>query len=125
MDDLRERMQAVHGGGLEPSDDELRGMLVAAGKKDILARVLRNLKGIYLQKRELERALSASMRIIALDARAAEEYRDRGAIYLGLECFRAALTDYERYLQLRPRAEDVETVKGKIAELQQLASRLN
>ena len=42
-----------------------------------------------------------------------------------LECFRAALMDYERYLQLRPRADDAAVVKGKIAELQRLAARLN
>ena len=125
MDDLRQRIRAVRGGAIEPGDDELRSMLVSAGKKEILARVLRNLKGIYLQKRELERALSASMRIIALAPRTADEYRDRGAIYLELECFRAALTDYERYLQLRPKAEDAVAVKEKVAELQRLAARLN
>ena len=125
MDDLRQRIGAVRGEALQASDDDLRRMLAAAGKKDILARVLRNLKGIYRQKRELERALSASMRIIALDPRAAEEYRDRGATYFELECFRAALTDYERYLQLRPKADDVEAVREKVAELQRLAARLN
>ena len=126
MDDLRQRTRAVQGGGAaQASDDELRRMLVAAGKKDILARVLRNLKAIYLQKREMERALSASMRLIALDPRTAEEYRDRGAIYHELECFRAALVDYERYLQLRPRADDAQAVKERLAELQQLAARLN
>ena len=125
MDDLRQRIRAVQGEAVQASDDDLRRMLGAAGKKDILARVLRNLKGIYRQKRELERALSASMRIISLDPRAAEEYRDRGATYFELECFRAALTDYERYLQLRPKADDVETVREKVAELQRLAARLN
>jgi regulator of sirC expression with transglutaminase-like and TPR domain len=115
----------VQGESVQASDDDLRRMLAAAGKKDILARVLRNLKGIYRQKQQLERALSASMRILELDPRAAEEYRDRGATYLELECFRAALTDYERYLQLRPKADDAEAVRGKVAELQRLAARLN
>jgi regulator of sirC expression with transglutaminase-like and TPR domain len=125
MDDLRQRIRAVQGEAVQASDDDLRRMLAAAGKKDILARVLRNLKGIYRQKRQLERALSASMRIIALDPRAAEEYRDRGATYFELECFRAALTDYERYLQLRPKADDAEAVRENVAELQRLAARLN
>jgi regulator of sirC expression with transglutaminase-like and TPR domain len=125
MDDLRSRIRAVQGEAAQASDDDLRRMLAAAGKKDILARVLRNLKGIYRQKRQLERALSASMRIVALDPRAAEEYRDRGAIYFELECFRAALTDYERYLQLRPKADDAGAVREKVAELQRLAARLN
>jgi regulator of sirC expression with transglutaminase-like and TPR domain len=125
IDDLRERLRVVRAGAGQVSDDELRRMLGAAAKKEILARVLRNLKAIHWQKRELERALSAATRIIALAPRAAEEYRDRGAMYLELECFRAALSDYEQYLQLLPRADDAEAVKEKVAELQQLAARLN
>ena len=125
IDDLRQRLRAVQSGTAGATDDDLRRMLAAAGKKDILARVLRNLKAIHRQKNELERALSAATRIIALDARSAEEYRDRAAIYHELECFRAALSDYEHYLRLRPRALDVDAVKEKVAELQQLAARLN
>ncbi len=125
MDDLRQRLRSVRGGSADAGDDELRRMLAAAGKKEILARVLRNLKGVYQQKRELERALSATARIIALDPKAAEEHRDRGALYFELECFRAALVDYQRYLQLRPKAADADVVKTKVAELQQLVSRLN
>jgi len=125
IDELRQRVRAMQSGAREASDDDLRRMLSAASKKEILARVLRNLKAIHLQKGETERALAAAMRIIALDPRAAEEYRDRAAIYHELECFRAALLDYEEYLRLRPGAGDAEAVKEKVAELQRLAARLN
>jgi regulator of sirC expression with transglutaminase-like and TPR domain len=125
LDDLRQRLRVLRGGAAEPSDDAVRQMLVAASKKDILARVLRNLKTIYLQKQDLERALSACERIILLDPQSAEEYRDRAAIYSDLECFRAALEDYQRYLALQPKAGDADAVRGKVAELQQLAARLN
>jgi regulator of sirC expression with transglutaminase-like and TPR domain len=125
LDDLRERLKALGGGSVEVSDEAVRQMLVSAGKREILGRVLRNLKGIYMQKRDFERALSASSRVLMLDAGAAEEYRDRGNIYFELECFRAALADYQRYLQLRPGANDAGPVRSKVAELQQLAARLN
>ena len=125
LEDLRQRLRALRGDTAEVSDEAVRQMLVGANKKDILARMLRNLKSIYLQKRDLERALSASARALVLDPGAAEEYRDRGEIYFGLECFRAALADYQQYLQLRPKAADVDEVRGKVAELQQLAARLN
>lgn len=127
LDDLRERLKALGGGsgGVEVSDEAVRQMLVSAGKKEILARVLRNLKAIYMRNRDFERALSASTRALMLDAGSAEEYRDRGHIYSELECFRAALADYQRYLQLRPGASDAGQVRSKLAELQQLAARLN
>ena len=125
LDDLRQRLRALRSGAADVSDEAVRQMLVSASKKEILGRVLRNLKSIYLQKRDLERALSASARAVVLDPEAAEEYRDRGEIYFALECFRAALADYQQYLRLRPKAADVDEVRGKVAELQQLAARLN
>ena len=125
LDDLRQRLRVLRSGAAEASDEDVRRMLVPARKKEILVRVLRNLKSIYLQKQDLARALSASARIVLLDPRGAEEYRDRGEIYFDLECFRAALADYQQYLTLRPKAEDADAVRDRIAELQPLAARLN
>ena len=124
LDDLRARLRTLRGGD-DPGADLLRRMLTTAGKKEILARILRNLKAIYLEKRDLERALAAAERLVALEPRAPEAYRDRAALYLELECFRAALSDFQTYLMLKPGAEDVAVVKHKVIELQQLAARLN
>ena len=100
-------------------------MLVSAGSRDILARILRNLRGIYLHQGALTKALRACDRIISLAPQAAEEYRDRGSIYLDLECFRAALADFRSYLLLKPDADDAAEVQRKTMELQQVAARLN
>jgi regulator of sirC expression with transglutaminase-like and TPR domain len=124
LDDLQQRLRALRGGATPPADIA-RHMLAAAGRKDILARMLRNLKSIYLERRDPARALSAADRVIALEPRAAEEYRDRAAIYLELECFRAALSDFRNYLMLRPRADDAAFVQRRVVELQQIAARLN
>lgn len=124
LDDLQQRLRVLRGGAAPPTD-LARHMLAAAGKKDILARMLRNLKGIYLQRRDLPRALAAADRIISLEPRAAEEYRDRAAVYLELECFRAALSDFRNYLMLKPGADDTAVVQRRVVELQQLAARLN
>jgi regulator of sirC expression with transglutaminase-like and TPR domain len=100
-------------------------MLAIASNKEILARILRNLKGIYLEHREFTKAVAAMDRLVALAPRAADEYRDRGRVYLELECFRAALADFRSYLVLKPDAEDAGLVQRKAAELEQIASRLN
>ena len=103
----------------------VKNLLATAGSREILARILRNLRGIYLEKRNLDKALQASERIIALAPQAAAEYRDRGQIYLELECFRAALADFRQYLLLKPDAGDAEEVQRKAMRLQELAARLN
>lgn len=124
LEDLQQRLRTLRGGAAPPPDFA-RHLLAAAGKKDILARMLRNLKGIYLQRRDLPRALAAADRVIMLEPRAAEEYRDRAAIYRDLECYRAALSDFRNYLMLKPGADDAQEVRQRVVELQQLAARLN
>ena len=91
----------------------------------MLARMLRNLKSVYLERHDLPRALAAADRIIELEPAGADEYRDRARIYLDLECFRAALSDLRNYLMLKPGAEDAAVVKRSVAELQSIAARLN
>ena len=124
VEDLQQRLRVLRGGSAPPPD-VARHMLAAAGKKDILARILRNLKSIYLERRDPARALAAADRIIALEPRAADEYRDRAALYLELECHRAALSDFRNYLMLKPEADDAASVHRRVVELQQIAARLN
>jgi len=124
FDELRRRLKALRNGA-EPTRSMVASMLVAASNREILARLLRNLKGIYSHHKDWMKALTATDRIISVMPELAEEYRDRGMIYLNLECFRAALFDFQAYLKMLPVARDADTVRQKVAELQTLASRLN
>ena len=124
LEDLSRRLSASRRGP-EPDAEMVSRMLAAAGKREILVRMLRNLAGIYRQRRAFTKALAAAERIVMLAPQAAEEYRERGMIYLDLECFRAALDDFRRYLGLKPRAPDAPTISAKVAELQRVAARLN
>jgi len=123
LDNLQLRLKTLR--GETPPPDMVQHMLAAAGRKDILVRLLRNLKSNYLERRDPARALAAADRIIELAPRAAEEYRDRAGIYLDLECFRAALSDFRDYLMLKPGADDAAVVQRRVVELQQIAARLN
>jgi len=124
LDELRKRVKAL-GSGTEPPDPVIANMLAAAGNKEILARMLRNLKAIYTHHKDWIKALSAADRIITIMPLCAEEYRDRGTIYVNLECFRAALFDLQAYLQMLPAAKDADTVREQVVELQTAAARLN
>lgn len=74
--------------------------LRAAGPREILVRMLGNLKQIYMQREEFESALACCDRILLLLPDAPLELRDRGLVYARLECFAAALADLERFLEL-------------------------
>ncbi|MGA7799576.1 MAG: tetratricopeptide repeat protein [Gammaproteobacteria bacterium] len=96
----------------------LTQLLVGAGARDVLVRMLRNLKGIYLHQKELHKTLAMMDLIVAVRPDTPFEYRDRARVYQELECFGAALADYRRYLELSPRAEDAEDIRSRVIELQ-------
>ncbi len=68
--------------------------------RQILARMLSNLKQIYAQQNGLEDALACCDRILLLMPDAPLELRDRGLIYARLECFGPAVADLERFVDL-------------------------
>jgi regulator of sirC expression with transglutaminase-like and TPR domain len=123
-EDLIERLHETVGEN-PAADTPLGELLGTAGKREILVRMLRNLKIIYLRREEYDQALTAASRILVIDPSNAEEVRDRGEIYRKLECFRAAATDFQRYLRLAPDAPDRPEVQRRLFALEQSARRLN
>lgn len=124
LGELQERLK-VAVKDIEPDPALIASLLAPASPKDVLARVLRNLRSIHENRKEPLKALAASNRIIALTPGGPDEYRDRGELYAGLECYRAAVGDLRQYLKLRPDAYDSRRVARRIAELDPLAARLN
>jgi regulator of sirC expression with transglutaminase-like and TPR domain len=123
LQDLQQRLRATRGG--EVSRAIVAAMLVAADKKQILARMLRNLKAIYVEQGDHNRALSVMDWIVSVVPGDAAEVRDRGLLYLQLEGFRAALRDLELYLALAPSADDAQQIRGRVVELRRTVARLN
>jgi regulator of sirC expression with transglutaminase-like and TPR domain len=96
-----------------------------ATNKEILARVLGNLKHVYLQRNDLPAALSSTERILLLKPDDAREIRDRGLIYQQLECYRAAVADLERFLQLAPGDPSADTIREELVKLQRRAAQIH
>jgi regulator of sirC expression with transglutaminase-like and TPR domain len=121
--DLQKRLREVQGG--EVSRAIVAELLVSASNKEIIVRLLRNLKAIYLREHDLDKALPIMDWIIATMPEQTPELRDRGMIYQELECPRAALADFETYLNLSPLSEDADDIRGRIIELRRDVARLN
>jgi len=94
-----------------------RRYLRAATTREILVRMLNNLKHIHLDAKELELALSCCERILLLTPDNVFELRDRGLLYLQLECYGAAGADLERFLQLAPENEHADTIRQSLIEI--------
>ncbi|MGK7888868.1 MAG: SirB1 family protein [Leptolyngbyaceae cyanobacterium] len=77
----------------------------------LLARMLRNLKAIYLNGDDWERALAAVDRILLLMPDALMEQRDRGLIYYQIGDWTEARHDLNHYLDCSPSAEDIQMIR--------------
>ncbi|MBM4256828.1 MAG: tetratricopeptide repeat protein [Deltaproteobacteria bacterium] len=113
---LTQKLQAMYGEN-NPYIAMIPQLLSAATKKEILIRMLRNLKGVYLQKNDFQRGLSVIDRILLIAPDMAMEIRDRGSVHHRLGHLQAALQDFQRYLQLAPNADDAEAVRTMIRRM--------
>jgi len=119
--DCQKRLDRVFGGRvrLEPE------MLAPCTRKEILARMLRNLKAIYVKADDYPRALRAMDLLLRLDPGSGEDLRDRGLLHAAFDCYSLAASDLEAYLALVPAATEAPALKVKIMEMRSKAARLN
>ncbi|MBE9127529.1 MULTISPECIES: SirB1 family protein [unclassified Coleofasciculus] len=85
--------------------------------RQLLARMLTNLKLIYLNRQDLSRALAAIERILLLFPDAVRELRDRGLLYYQLGDSSKASQDLENYLAILPNAEDADVIRRLLEKL--------
>lgn len=91
--------------------------LAPVTKKQFLARMLTNLKYIYLKQQQLEKALFCVERILLLFPSAALELRDRGLLSYQIGRFNQAADDLQAYLLQVPNAQDASTIRHLLAKL--------
>ena len=92
-------------------------LLRAARPKEMLARVLQNLRSIYLERGDLPRALSAVDRQLLLQPDDVRVLRDRARLCEQLGGPEAAAADLERVLRLEPAATDAAALRARVDRL--------
>jgi regulator of sirC expression with transglutaminase-like and TPR domain len=108
----------------ETSDFDTR-QLNPARPKEILIRMLRNLKAIYLETHNDMKAFQMLHWILTLDPGSGAELRERGLFYEALGNTDRAAKDLERYIALSPGEETERIIGSKIEELKKKSSRLH
>src|SRR5262249_42230127 len=112
--------------GITDSNEVPLGLfLQVASHREIIARMLRNLKAIYLQESRWQRLLAVQNRLVILRPDSIEEVRDRGLAYANLEYFRPALEDLEAYVQARPDAADTTQIRDRMPALRMMTRTLS
>lgn len=104
--------------GLEGDFEAPLGLfLQAAPPRDILARLLRNLKEIHRTAEDWPRLLAVLQRLVLVLPDRPEERRDRGLVWAELGRPAEAAEDLAAYLAERPRADDAAALRERLVEL--------
>jgi len=98
--------------------------LEAVTKKQILARMLANLLGVYAAG-DQARALRAIERILLINPGSPPHVRDRGLLLATLGRTTEAIAELERYLMLAPDAPDANSIREQVKTVRQSQARLN
>lgn len=113
-DEAQDLLDHVYGGSVRMKSEFLR----MADRRDILVRLLANLKSNYLNRRDDVRALAAIERILLVRPDSADDERDRGIVLTRLGREGEAAEALERYLTLVPDAPDTARVRLLLDQLE-------
>lgn len=113
VDDCRERLSQMSNGQIPFTTEHLR----PASARQMLVRMLNNLKGIYLTRQDDRRALAAVERILLLTPDSLSEVRDRGMLLARLGRPVEALAALAHYRRLSPEAGDAKRIDGLMDRL--------
>jgi regulator of sirC expression with transglutaminase-like and TPR domain len=119
LEDCAERLRTQYGEAAKMKPE----YLAACSPKQILARMLNNLKGSYFRGRNYGRVLTLIEMSSAIEPASLDPLRDRGMVYLQMNRHREASADFNAYLERC--APDDPGAKDVLQALRRIQSLMN
>ena len=118
-EELEERLEPYkrRSGLVDDFEVPLGLYLQAAPARDIIARMLRNLKEIHQAQEDWQRLIAVEDRLLVLLPEAWAEYRDRGLAHAEQGHTQLAVVDLETYLVHSQDALDIDVIADRVADL--------
>ena len=121
LDEIKRRLQAAVGDQVKFDARVLR----AAKPREILVRMLQNLRSVYAERNDMPRALSAVDRLLMLSPENIRGLRERALLCEQLGGPLAAARDLEKVLELEPNATDANALRARVRKLRTVSQFLN
>jgi len=80
-------------------------------RRQMLTRMLNNLRQIYMNRRDFKRALVIVDLVLAIHPRSAEDMKQRAMLRYAMNQWRAAAEDLETYVRMAPDASDADEIR--------------
>jgi regulator of sirC expression with transglutaminase-like and TPR domain len=124
-EEIEQRLEPYINSEKEYSELSLTRLLADAEPREILVRMLRNLKALFAEHPDWQQFLNVQKRLMILLPDDMNERRDRGLAYAHLDCPQAALQDIEAYIAAHPNAKDGEKLRSLLPDLRTASRKLN
>ncbi len=113
QDQAQEFLDQIYGGMVRMQDSFLR----RATRREMLVRLLANLKGVYVNVSDNARALAAVERLLILQPESLGERRARGLLLARLGRWSEAADQLTAYVEMAPGAGDAERIRALVRDL--------
>jgi len=120
-EDCRKRLVEQFGDAVEFNER----LLARATHRQILWRMLNNLKDIYVKGHAIDKCLSMVDMMLIIDSEDLTQFRDRGLLRMQLRQFDGAGRDLQHYLKHAKDAEDREEIENHVKELRRIRAMMN
>jgi regulator of sirC expression with transglutaminase-like and TPR domain len=120
-EDCRQKLDSIYSGqvSLQPE------FLLPVTRRQMLTRMLNNLRSVYLSQRDFRRAVQIVDLILVIYPRSPEDMKERAALRYNLNDYRGALSDFEEYVKMSPDASDAEEIRQTALSLRRSMATMN
>jgi regulator of sirC expression with transglutaminase-like and TPR domain len=120
-EDCKHKIESIHAGQITLRPE----FLLIVTRRQMLTRMLNNLRAIYLARRDFRRAVQVVDLILVIYPRSPEDVKQRAALRYNLNDFKGALNDFEEYVKMAPDASDAEEIRQTALGLRRSMARMN
>ncbi|HEV7553227.1 MAG TPA: transglutaminase-like domain-containing protein [Candidatus Angelobacter sp.] len=120
-EDCRQKLDSIYSGqvALQPE------FLLPVTRRQMLTRMLNNLRSVYLFQRDFRRTVQIVDLILVIYPRSPEDMKQRAALRYNLNDYRGSLSDFEEYVKMSPDASDAEEIRQTALSLRRSMARMN
>jgi len=119
--DCQSRLDEIYSGEMRLRPEFLHPI----SRRQILTRMLNNLKTVYLSTRNFRKALPIADLILVIYARSAEDLKQRALLRYSMKLHRLAVEDLSEYLQVAPEASDAEEIRQMSLSIRRMLALMN
>jgi regulator of sirC expression with transglutaminase-like and TPR domain len=120
-EDCRQKLDSIYSGQLALQPE----FLLPVTRRQMLTRMLNNLRSVYLTQRDFRRAVQVVDLILVIYPRSPDDMKQRAVLRYNLNDYRGALSDFDEYVKMSPDASDAEEIRQTALSLRRSMAMMN